>query len=113
MVVAVQSRLPADFPECSQDDQPELSRDGIHTFVELVFNSVKLINGHYQIALPLRKEVNIPNNRSIARQRILNLRRRFKKDFAFHVYYTTFMKDVIFRGYAEKVPVEDLERSDV
>lgn len=105
-------QLKADFPECSQDEQIGLSReDG--RFMEYVTKSAKLIDGHYSIDLPLRKrDVNMPNNRRVAEQRALSLKRRFDKDASFHADYVAFMKDIISKGYAEKVPVEDLERSD-
>lgn len=107
-----QRQFKADFPECSQDEQPGLSRED-HKFMELVTNSVRLVDGHYQIGLPLRKkEVNMSNNRRISEQRALNLRRRLKKHISFHTEYNSFMKDVLSKGYAERVPVEDLERSD-
>lgn len=101
-------QLKADFPECNQDEQIGLSReDG--QFMEFVTKSAKLVNGHYNIGLPLRKrDVNMPNNRKVAEQRALSLKRRFDKDATFHSYYTAFMNDVISKGYAEKVPAEDL-----
>lgn len=101
-------QLKAYFPECNQDEQIGLSReDG--QFMEFVTKSAKLVNGHYNIGLPLRKrDVNMPNNRKVAEQRVLSLKRRFDKDATFHSDYTAFMNDVISKGYAEKVPAEDL-----
>ena len=54
----------------------------------------------------------MPNNRRIAEQRALNLRRRFNGDASFHVDYTVFMDDIISKGYAQRVPAEHLECSD-
>ena len=100
-----------DFPECSRDDH-ELSRED-EQFLELVTKSSKLVNNHYSIGLPLRtSQILMPDNKSVAEQRTLNLRRRFKKDAAFHSDYTTFMSDMISKGYAEKVPEDVLERND-
>ncbi|KAG1936405.1 hypothetical protein F2P79_018737 [Pimephales promelas] len=105
-------QLKADFPECSQDEQMGLSREDCQ-FMEFVTKSAKLVDGHYSIGLPLRKkDVNMPNNRKVAEQRAMSLTRRFEKDATFHADYTVFMNDIISKGYAEKVPIENLDRSD-
>lgn len=78
-----QQQFKMDFPECSYDEQPGLSRED-QSFMKLVTDSAKLVNGHYQVALPLRQsQVNMPNNRKVAEQCALNLQRRFKKDVSF------------------------------
>ncbi|CAM4597167.1 unnamed protein product [Leuciscus chuanchicus] len=101
-----------DFPECSQEEQLGLSRDDCR-FLEMVNNTVKLVNGHYSIALPLKdRKISMPNNRKIAEQRTLNLKRRFIRDSSLHKDYTAFMNNLISSGYAEIVPTTDLERSD-
>lgn len=83
----------ADFPECVEDEQPGLSRDDCQ-FLESVEKSVKLVDGHYNIDLPLRKkDVKMPNNRNVAVQRALSLKKRFMKDSLFHTHYTGFMSD--------------------
>ena len=43
--------------------------DGIH----------KRENGHYEMPLPLRSEVELPNNRSLALKRLFLLKERFKE----------------------------------
>lgn len=101
-----------DFPECSYDEQPGQSRED-QRFMKLVQDSAKLVDGHYQVALPLRKScVNMPNNRKVAEQRALNLRRRFKRDSTFQEQYTHFLNDMVTKGDAEQVPSDELARSD-
>lgn len=57
-----------DFPECSQDEQLGPSKEDCQ-FMEMVENSVKLMDGHYSIALPLKnREVSMPDNRKLAEQ---------------------------------------------
>lgn len=57
----------------------------------------------YSLQIPFRKEHPLlPNNLSMAKQRLLGLKRRFKRDERFHQEYASFLTDVIF--YAEKVP---------
>lgn len=75
-----QQQFNTDFPECSMDEQPSMSR-GDQRFMELVTNSVKQVDGHFQINLPLRKgDVNMPNNKKIVEQRALYLKKRLQKD---------------------------------
>ncbi len=101
-----------DFPENALDEMVGMSKED-NQFMDLVSQSIKLIDGHYCIDLPLKKkDMVLPNNRIVAEQRAVNLQRKFRKDSAFQADYTAFMEDVIFKGYAEKVPVEELERHD-
>lgn len=107
-----QQQYRMDFPECSHDEQTGLSRED-QRFMELVTQSTKPVDGHYQAALPLRKsKLNMPNNRKVAEQRALNLQRRFKRDLSLLQQYSNFMNDMISKGYAEKVPTAELERID-
>ena len=107
-----QQQFKADFPECSMDEQIGMSRED-QKFMELVTNSAKQVNGHYQINLPLRKrDVSMPNNKKIIEQRALHLKKRLQKDSSFHADYMAFMNDLVAKGYAERVPEEDVERSD-
>ena len=100
-----------DFPEC-QDDQLEMSREDLQ-FMEIVSKSVKLTEGHYSIGLPLRNAaISMPNNRRVAEQRALNLKKKFTKNPQFQADYSVFVKDWIAKGYAVKVPEEELSRSD-
>ncbi|XP_042264714.1 uncharacterized protein LOC121895540 [Thunnus maccoyii] len=107
-----QQQFKADFPECSMDEQIGMSRDD-QKFMELVTNSAKQVNGHYQINLPLRKrDVSMQNNKKIIEQRALHLNKRLQKDSSFHADYMAIMNDLVAKGYAERVPEEDVEHSD-
>lgn len=47
--------------------------------------SVSLLDGHYSLKLSCRKDdVQIPNNRLIAMQRLLNLKRKFNRNESFY-----------------------------
>ncbi|KAL3981342.1 small subunit ribosomal protein S12 [Sarotherodon galilaeus] len=105
-------QLRYDFPECNQEEQLEMSREDLQ-FMDSVTLSARLVNGHYCIGLPLKnKEIRMPNNRVLAEQRALNLKKRLLKNPTFCEDYSAFMKDLISKGYAAKVPDKDLERSD-
>ena len=107
-----QQQFKNDFPESSIEEQIGMSRED-QRFLESVNSSVKQVEGHYQIALPLRDiDVSMPNNRRVVEQRLCYLKRRFQKDSAFHMEYNTFMNDLLAKGYAEKVPEEELDRGD-
>ena len=47
---------------------------------KLLQDSVKLVNGRFQLPLPWRSGVtSLPNNRSVALNRLMCLKKRFKK----------------------------------
>lgn len=48
-----QRQFITDFPECSYDEQPGQWRED-QRFMKLVQDSARLVDGHYQVALPLR-----------------------------------------------------------
>ncbi|KAL0178992.1 hypothetical protein M9458_024434, partial [Cirrhinus mrigala] len=107
-----QQQFQNDFPENCLDDHTGMSRED-HKFLELVINSVKHVNGHYQIALPLRNfNVSMPNNKNIVKQRLYHLKRKLQKDPVFYAEYNTFLNDLLLKDYAEKVPEEELDRGD-
>ena len=70
-------------------------------------------DGHYQMPLPFKlKDPNLPNNRVMAMHRLRQLEKNFKRDEKYQKDYIAFMNEVIDKGYAEKVPNEDLARDD-
>lgn len=54
----------------------------------------------------------MPNNHSVAIQRALTLKRKFKRNPVFHQEYSDFMKDMIEKGYAVRVPENQLNCQD-
>lgn len=101
-----------DFPENARGEQLEMSKED-QLFMDRVTTSTKLVNGHYSIGLPLKnKEVRMPNNRAMTEQRALNMKKKLQKGQTFREEYVSFMNQVISKGYAVKVPDEELNRSD-
>lgn len=91
-----------DFPERQHQERLEMSRED-HLFIERVTQSAKLVDGHYSIGLPLRKEdAEFPNNRCVAEQRALSLKRKLNKSPQFREDYVKFMADILEKGYAIK-----------
>lgn len=80
-------------------------------FMDRDSESAKLVDGHYSIELLLKnKDVRMPNNRAVAEQRALNLKKKLQRNQMFKEGYISFMNDN--KGYAVKVPDEELNQSD-
>ena len=85
----------------SQEDKTFLKRleEGIH----------QRSDDHYEMPLPLRDDMpSLPNNRSLALRRLHKLGERFEANMKYRDDYRTFMNDIIAKGYAEKVPKEEV-----
>jgi len=93
-----EKQLKVDFPETLQDEQPGLSVED-KRFIELVSESTKLIDGHYSIGLPMKQSHSkMPNNKTVAEQRALSLKRRLNKDPSFRSDYIAFMSEMLVNG---------------
>ncbi len=58
----IQQQMSYDFPECKHAEKLEMSIED-RQFMESVSQSIKLVDGHYCIDLPLKKkDVAFPNN---------------------------------------------------
>ncbi|XP_072030104.1 uncharacterized protein [Amphiura filiformis] len=96
-------RLPDDNPQRSKEDQ---------RFLNMVSSTTSHLNKHYEIGLPLRTKVSLPNNRPLAEQRTAHLKRKLQRGEDFRNEYHAFMNDMLDKGYAEVVPEAERERSD-
>ena len=92
------------------DHDLEDSREGLADSVEdrkalsTMQDTVKLVNGHYQIGLPWRHyPPTLPNNRQCADIRLNHLKRRLQKDEVLHRQYTSTVEEYIRKGYAKKI----------
>ncbi|KAL0147628.1 hypothetical protein M9458_057070 [Cirrhinus mrigala] len=95
-----------DFIESAM--KKEMSREDIR-FMEIMEQSAVLQDGRYCLKLPFKtKEVHLPNNFAVAKQRVLGLKKKFINNHDFHQEYAGYMNDVISKGYAEQVPQEQL-----
>ncbi len=82
-------------------------------FLRSVQENTKFENGHYCVKLPLRNEsVKMPNNRSVAELHAANLKRKLQRNSSLLEDYSHFMKRIIEKAYAVKVPTEQLDRND-
>ena len=67
-----------DFPEQACEEKSEMLREDVQ-FMKSVTETIKKVNGHYSIGMPLRnKNVVMSKNKSVAEQRASNLKRKTK-----------------------------------
>ena len=75
--------------------------------------SVKLQDGHYQVALPWREfSPFLPYNRSLAERRLQMLKRRLLQDNELFKNYKGKMEKYLSDGHARRVPPEELHVKD-
>ncbi|PIK55915.1 hypothetical protein BSL78_07185 [Apostichopus japonicus] len=106
------SQFNYDFSERISEEIPEKSRDD-HQFLQQLDKSAKLVNGHYETALPLKQEDScMPNNKDLAVQWATNMKRRFQKDPKYYEDYKGFMQGLLDKGYAVPITDEETHRDD-
>ena len=94
-----------DFTDCFVDDTTEMLQDE-RRFMQNA-KKIQLNDGHYQIPLPFKDHVvSVPNNKQQALSRITWLKKRLENDPKFHDDYSAFMKELVDKGYARKVPLD-------
>eukprot|EP00794_Sanderia_malayensis_P013184 gene13184-14532_t len=72
---------------------------------QIMENTVKLVEGHYEMALPWKQyPPHLPNNKSLAEHRLSLLRKRLKKDPIVHEKYEEFVGKMLRKDYARRVP---------
>lgn len=99
-----QLQFKQDFPDAGLTEKIEMSKEA-HQFMSMASQSTKLKDGHYSICLPVNnKELHMPNNRSVAEQRALNLKKRFSRDKGYHKEYVAFMDNILEKGYTVEIP---------
>jgi hypothetical protein len=101
-----------DFPERITEDKPENSQED-KLFLEKVTKSIRVVNDHYEFCLPFRNQFPaLPNNQTLALQRLKSLHKKLTLNPQFHEEYRQFMAILLEKGYAEEVPMDELDRSD-
>jgi hypothetical protein len=81
----------------------KVSQDDLK-FLTKMDSESKIVEGHYELPLPFRQQdVSMPNNRTQALKRAEGIKRRFTSNAKYKEDYSKFMKDIIERGYVNKV----------
>ena len=79
-------------------------KDGIHQNED----------GFHEMPLPFRNgKPRLPDSKEMAKVRLQYLRRRFQANHEYYEHYVAFMEDILKRGHAEKVPLEETEKDSV
>ena len=106
------SQFNHDFSERISEEKLEKSRDD-HLFLNQLEKSTKMVNGHYETALPLKDEnLSMPNNKPLATQWASNMKRRFQKDSKYLQDYKGFMQGLLDKEYAVQMTDEEIRRDD-
>ena len=102
-----------DFFSSNKDDDVALSVED-ERFLEIVSKGIHMKNGkQFEIPLPLKVEnVNFPNNQHVVTKRLMNLKGKLKRNPQMHDDYVHFMNELITKGYAERVPLSELNQAD-
>nr|XP_055038406.1 uncharacterized protein LOC129426212 [Misgurnus anguillicaudatus] len=101
--------LESDFTDHCTDNN-SISQEDI-LFLSKVKESIRQKeNGHYELPLPFKTDKpSLPDNKQCAVHRLNSLERRLRKVKQYHDDYVSFMNEIITRGDAEKVPIDELQ----
>ena len=82
--------------------------------LEKMERSLKMADGHYQVALLWRMDPSyLPNNRSMVELRAALLRKRLLRDQDLFSKYNASMNEYIEKGHADSVPTNELNPEDL
>lgn len=78
-------------------------------FLTKMDNGIRLTKGHYETPLPFRNpEMILPNNRNQVLKRALWQKKKMQRDTKYHRDYSNFMNEIIWKGYARKIPENEV-----
>lgn len=102
--------LESDFSE-RLGEEANLSQEDLRFLTKMKEEIRHKEDGHLEMPLPFKQSrPELPNNKPCAVQRLMCLERKLKRDQKYRTDYMNFMKDIISRGEAEKVPEEELHK---
>lgn len=94
------------------DDTKAMSVDD-KKVLELWEKSIEFKEGHYHLPIPFRNNnINLPNNKGTAQQRLLYLKKKLLKDPELHKKYSNEMDNLFNKQFAEQVPYHELHKND-
>lgn len=103
--------LEMDFVEHKDYAKP-VSHDD-RKFIKTLQDGIHVKDLHYEMPLPFKDgPPNLPNNESIAIQRLAYLKKRLRNDATYAEHYRIFMDNLIQNGFAETVPGTELNQND-
>ena len=108
-VKEVADMMELDFNEYKHDKMLSVED---REFLRILENGIhQLPDQHYEMPLPFKHDQppELPNNKVQAIQRLVQLRKRMKRDTKYRDDYEDFMANIISSGFAEEVPDSELE----
>ena len=88
------------------------SREDIVAY-DCMMKNVKLIDGHYQLPLLWKNaSAQLPESMTMAAKRLDGVKRRLQRDSVLKNMYCLQMQTVLDQGYAEKVPVSEINTAN-
>ncbi|XP_043220936.1 uncharacterized protein LOC122381153 [Amphibalanus amphitrite] len=81
-------------------------------WMKIVEGGVRHLDGRYQIPLPLKSEIILPDNKQQAERRAEQLKRKMLKSQKYLQDYKTFVNELIEKNYAERVKNEQIDMSE-
>ena len=77
-------------------------------WLNIMKDSTKMIGKHYEIDLPLKSDIKLPNNKSQVFNIFSNLTRKLNSNKKFFEDYNEFMKMMLEKGFMEKIPDNEI-----
>lgn len=93
----------------SDNFEPEEDKYAEETFKK---NVTRASNGRYIVRLPLTEESELGDSKAVARQRLLQLERRLKKDGELRKNYNEFMSEYVSRNHMRLATKEEREAAN-
>ena len=78
--------------------------------LSIMGESLKVVDGHYQLDLPFHDGTALPNNQSLAERRLHSLGMRFRKDADLDEKYKKGINSNLEKGYATKLKEKENEK---
>ena len=100
-----------EFQESLADMSTTMSKNDVKA-MQIMDDTTQLDNGHYEMELPMKESVYLPDNKIMADHRLYLLKKRLTKDSDMHQRYTTFMNSLFEKGYAEVIPNDCVTNED-
>ena len=92
------------------DDKGSISTED-RKAIQMLEESIKLVEGHYQVGLPWRSsDLKLPNNKALAEHRTRNLKKRLQNNEDLRCKYKDVIEGYLKQGYAEQVTDEELKQ---
>ncbi|XP_043195315.1 uncharacterized protein LOC122366790 [Amphibalanus amphitrite] len=102
----------------NQDFEHDLSSTDVgfsiedRAWMKIVEGGVRHLDGRYQIPLPLKSEIILPDNKQQAERRAEQLKRKMLKSQKYLQDYKTFVNELIEKNYAERVKNEQIDMAE-